>query len=263
VTAGLVLLDRAGGVATVMLNRPKLRNALDAAMHARLSEVLDTVEADESIRAVVLTGAGSGFCAGQDLNERRRSEGEPPPDLGHSLQERYNPLILRLVRLHVPTIAAVNGVAAGAGCGLALACDVVLAANSAKFAFSFAKIGLIPDSGATYFLPRLVGRARAIGLALTGEPVGAKAAERIGLIWKAVDDEKLMDEALSLARRFAAGPALALARIKQALLASAKNSLDAQLDLESHIQSELGKSDDYAEAMRAFFEKRTPVFKGR
>lgn len=262
-TAGLVLLETADGVATLTLNRPKLRNALDAAMHARLNEALDTVEADENIRAVVLTGAGGGFCAGQDLNERRRKEGEPPPDIGRSLAERYNPLILRLVRFPVPTIAAVNGVAAGAGCGLALACDVVFAAPSAKFAFSFAKIGLIPDSGATYFLPRLVGRARALGMALTGEAVGAEAAERIGLIWKAVDDGKLMDEALALARRFAAGPALALARIKQAILAGGENSLDDQLDLESHIQSELGRNEDYAEAIQAFFEKRTPVFKGR
>lgn len=258
-----VLLDTDGGVATVTLNRPLRRNAFDAAMHAQLGEVLDTVEADEGVRAVVLTGAGAGFCAGQDLNERRRREGEPPPDLGHSLGERYNPLILRLVRFPVPTIAAVNGVAAGAGCGLALACDLVLAARSAKFAFSFAQIGLVPDSGSTYFLPRLVGRARALGIALTGAAVGAEEAERIGLIWKAVDDERLMDEALTLARRFAAGPALGLERIKQAMLASGENGLDAQLDLERDIQSELGMSEDYAEATRAFFDKRAPVFKGR
>ena len=261
-TADTVLLEVADGVATVTLNRPGVRNAIDAAMHERLGEVLDAVEGDESVRAMVLTGAGEGFCAGQDLNERRRMEGEPPPDLGHSLGERYNPLILRLVRFPVPTIAAVNGNAAGAGCGVALACDLVFAARSAQFAFSFARIGLIPDSGLTNFLPRLVGRARALGIALTGEAIGAEEARRIGLIWKAVDDDGLMDEALALARQFAAGPALGLERIKQAMLASGENALDAQLDLERDIQQELGRSEDYAEATRAFFEKRAPVFKG-
>ena len=262
-TTDSVLLETEEGVATVTLNRPKLRNAFDTAMHARLGAVLDAVEGDESVRAVILTGAGPGFCAGQDLNERRREEGDPAPDLGQSLGERYNPLIRRLARFPVPTIAAVNGVAAGAGCALALACDIVLAARSARFAFAFARIGLIPDSGATYFLPRLVGRAKAMGMALVGEPVGAEEADRIGLIWKAVDDGALMDEARVLARQFAAGPAEGLKRIKQAMLASAGNDLDAQLDLERDIQRELGVSEDYAEATRAFFEKRAPVFKGR
>ena len=258
-----VLIDTDGGVVKVTLNRPETRNAFDAAMHARLNEVFDAVEADGKLRAMVLTGAGEGFCAGQDLNERRRGEGEPPPDLGRSLGERYNPLIRRLVRFPVPTIAAVNGSAAGAGCGLALACDLVLAARSAKFLFAFARIGLIPDSGTTYFLPRLVGHARALGMALTAEPVGAEEAERIGLIWKAIEDRMLMDEALALARRFAGGPALGLKRIKEAMLQSADNDLDAQLDLERDTQRELGASEDYAEATRAFFEKRAPVFKGR
>jgi 2-(1,2-epoxy-1,2-dihydrophenyl)acetyl-CoA isomerase len=262
-TAEPVLHKVADGVAMVTLNRPARRNALDAAMHERLGEVLDAVQGDERVRALVLTGAGEGFCAGQDLNERRRKEGAPPPDLGRSLAEKYNPLIRRLVRFPVPTIAAVNGVAAGAGCGLALACDLVFAARSAKFAFAFARIGLIPDSGLTYFMPRLVGRARALGIALTGETVGAEEAQRIGLIWKAVDDGKLMDEALTLARRFAAGPALGLERIKQVMLASGENALDAQLDLERDTQRELGMSEDYAEATEAFFEKRAPVFKGR
>jgi len=262
-TAETVLLETAGGVATVTLNRPELRNAFDAAMHERMGEVLDAVEGDESIRAIVLTGAGDGFCAGQDLNERLRDVGEEAPDLGHSLGERYNPLILRLVRFPIPIIAAVNGVAAGAGCGLALACDLVFAARSAKFAFAFSRMGLIPDSGATFFLPRLVGHARALGIAFTGEPVGAEEAERIGLIWKAVDDENLMNDSLALARQFAAGPTLALERIKQVMLASGDNALDAQLDLERDIQQELGRSEDYAEATRAFFEKRAPIFRGR
>jgi 2-(1,2-epoxy-1,2-dihydrophenyl)acetyl-CoA isomerase len=262
-TAEPVLHKVADGVATVTLNRPALRNAFDAAMHARLAEALDAVAAEKSVRAMVLTGAGEGFCAGQDLNERRRKEGAPPPDLGRSLAEKYNPLIRRLVRFPVPTIAAVNGVAAGAGCGLALACDLVFAARSAKFAFAFARIGLIPDSGLTFFLPRLVGRARALGIALTGEAVGAEEAQRIGLIWKAVDDEILMDEALALARRLASGPALGLKRIKEAMARSGENALDAQLDLESETQRELGASEDYAEATKAFFEKRPPVFKGR
>lgn len=258
-----VLLEMADGVATLTLNRPALRNAIDAAMHRRLAEQLDAVEGDKSVRALVLTGAGEGFCAGQDLNERRRAPGEPPADLGNSLAEKYNPLIRRLVRFPVPTIAAVNGTAAGAGCGLALACDLAFAARSARFQFAFARIGLIPDSGLSYFLPRLVGRARALGLTLTAEPVTAEEAVRIGLIFKVVDDESLMGEALALARRFAGGPALGLKRIKEVLRQSAENDLDAQLDLESETQRELGMSEDYAEATKAFFEKRPPVFKGR
>lgn len=257
-----ILLTRADGVATLTLNRPDALNAFTEPMHAALKQALDTVEADPSVRALLITGAGRAFCAGQDLNERKREEGAPPPDLGDTLGRLYNPMIRRLAAFRVPTIAAVNGVAAGAGCSLALTCDLVFAARAAKFLFAFAKIGLVPDSGATWALPRLVGRAKAAGLALTAETIDAEEAERIGLIWKVVDDAALMQTAQAQARQFAAGPTLGLGHIKQLLAASQNNELDAQLDLERDTQRELGRSHDYAEGTRAFLEKRKPVYRG-
>lgn len=259
----LVKLETDGAVARITLNRPEALNAFTEDMHHALAEVLDQVEGDVDLRALVLTGAGRGFCAGQDLNERQRKEGDPPPDLGHTIETFYNPLIRRLARFPIPTIAAVNGVAAGAGCSLALACDMVFAAQSSKFILAFAKIGLVPDSGATWMLPRLIGEAKARGFALTAAPITAPEAERMGMIWKCVDDEALMEEVSAQAVQFSKGPTLGLRRIKEVLRASADNDLDRQLDLERDTQRELGRSDDYAEGTAAFLEKRMPEYKGQ
>ncbi|NLH83447.1 MAG: 2-(1,2-epoxy-1,2-dihydrophenyl)acetyl-CoA isomerase [Phyllobacteriaceae bacterium] len=243
----------------VTLNRPDRLNAFDEAMHRALAAALEGAK-DPAIRAVLLTGAGRGFCAGQDLGDRLTNGAAP--DLGATIEAFYNPLIRRIRALDKPVVCAVNGVAAGAGANLALACDVVLAARSAKFIQAFAKIGLVPDSGGTWFLPRLVGEARAKGLALLGEPVGAEQAAAWGMIWKAVDDVVLMDEARALAARLADGPTRGLALIKQALNASPANGLDAQLDLERDLQRRAGRTPDYAEGVRAFMEKRSPRFSG-
>jgi 2-(1,2-epoxy-1,2-dihydrophenyl)acetyl-CoA isomerase len=258
-----VLLEITDGVATITLSRPDKLNAFNEAMHQALARALDRIEADGTVRALLLTGAGRAFCAGQDLGDRVMGEGAAPPDLGDTLERLYNPLIRRLTRLEVPVVCAVNGVAAGAGANLALACDLVLAARSAKFIQAFCKIGLVPDSGGTYVLPRLVGHARAMGLALLGEALGAEEAERWGLIWRAVDDVALQDEASALARHLARQPTIGLGLIKRALHASVANTLDQQLDLERDLQREAGRSVDYQEGVRAFLEKRPPVFKGR
>ena len=259
----VVLFRRDGGVAEVTLNRPDKLNAFNEEMHRELRRCLDVVEGDPELRAVLLTGAGRGFCAGQDLGDRTVGEGAAPPDLGHTLETLYNPLIRRLRRLEKPVVCAVNGVAAGAGANLALACDIVLAARSASFIQAFCRIGLVPDSGGTWFLPRLVGEARARGLALLGEKLSAEEAAAWGLIWRAVADEALLDEARGLARRLAEAPTRGLALIKRALDASWANDLDAQLDLERDLQREAGRTEDYREGVRAFLEKRQPRFRGR
>jgi 2-(1,2-epoxy-1,2-dihydrophenyl)acetyl-CoA isomerase len=258
-----ILIAVEEGVQRITLNRPEKLNSFNPEMHARLREALDQAERDASIRALLVTGAGRGFCAGQDLAERKFGPDAPPVDLGASLEENYNPLVRRLRALEKPVVCAVNGVAAGAGANLALACDIVLAARSASFVQAFAKIGLLPDSGGTWFLPRLVGAARAMGLALLAEKVPAEDAERIGLIWKCVDDARLIDEAQTLARALAAGPTRGYAFIKRALHASQSNDLDAQLDLERDLQRAAGLTDDYREGVTAFAEKRKPRFEGR
>ena len=254
-----ILFDVADGVARLTLNRPDRLNSFTVQMH---EEVADALGKLDGARTLVLTGAGRGFCAGQDLNDRAVAPGEAV-DLGESVEQRYNPLIRRLTSLPMPVIARVNGVAAGAGANIALACDIVIAARSAKFIQSFAAIGLIPDSGGTWVLPRLVGQARALGLALPGEPLPAEQAEAWGLIWKAVDDDKLDEMVDTLAARFAAGPTRGLARIKAMIRESWGQSLDAELDRQRDAMRELGYSDDYREGVAAFMEKRKPSFTGK
>lgn len=248
-----------GGVARLVLNRPDRLNSFTVQMH---EEVADALSKLGEARCLVLTGAGRGFCAGQDLSDRAVAPGQAV-DLGESVELRYNPLIRTLVSLPMPVIARVNGVAAGAGANIALACDIVIAAKSAKFIQSFAAIGLIPDSGGTWVLPRLVGQARALGLALTGEPLEAERAAAWGMIWKAVEDDQLDSEVDALAARFAAGPTRGLARIKQMLRESWGQSLDAELDRQRDAMRTLGYSDDYREGVAAFMEKRKPVFTGK
>ncbi|TMJ16667.1 MAG: 2-(1,2-epoxy-1,2-dihydrophenyl)acetyl-CoA isomerase [Alphaproteobacteria bacterium] len=254
-----ILFSLDGGIARLTLNRPERLNSFTVKMH---EEVADALSSLEGARVLVVTGAGRGFCAGQDLGDRAVAPGEAV-DLGHSVETYYNPLIRRLTSLPFPVIARVNGVAAGAGANIALACDVVVAGKSAKFIQSFANIGLIPDSGGTWVLPRLVGQARALGLALTAEPLSAERAAEWGLIWKAVEDEALDAEVDALAERFAAAPTLGLARIKKMIRESWGHSLDEELDLQRDAMRELGYSDDYREGVAAFMEKRKPSFRGR
>jgi 2-(1,2-epoxy-1,2-dihydrophenyl)acetyl-CoA isomerase len=259
-----VRVEETDGVATVTLNRPDKLNAFNAEMHEALAAALDAAARETRIRAVLLTGAGRGFCAGQDLSARRQLlESGAKLDLGESIERYYNPLVRRLRALPKPVVCAVNGVAAGAGANLALACDIVIAARSASFIQAFAKIGLVPDSGGSWFLPRLVGEARARALLLLGDKVGAEDAAQWGMIWRVVDDAALMAEARELARRLARAPTRALGLIKRALLESGANPLDAQLDLERDLQREAGVGEDYREGVTAFLEKREPQFTGR
>jgi 2-(1,2-epoxy-1,2-dihydrophenyl)acetyl-CoA isomerase len=257
-----VLVETHAGYRLVTLNRPQRLNSFNETMHRALMAALTDAEADSTCRALLLTGAGRGFCAGQDLSDRV-ANGDARPDLGHTIETFYNPLVRKLRALPFPVVVAVNGVAAGAGANIALAGDIVLAARSASFVQAFARIGLVPDSGGTWFLPRLVGAARARGLALLAEPLPAEKAEAWGLIWKTVDDDTLMGEAHKLVRHFAGAPTFGLARIKRALEAAETNDLDTQLDLERDLQRQAGASPDYAEGVKAFMEKRAPVFTGR
>jgi 2-(1,2-epoxy-1,2-dihydrophenyl)acetyl-CoA isomerase len=257
-----ILLENANGVARLTLNRPDRLNSFTVQMHDEVSCALEDV-AKSGARVVVLTGAGRGFCAGQDLSDRAVAPGGEGVDLGESLEHRYNPLIRRLTSLETPVICAVNGVAAGAGANIALACDIVIAARSAKFIQSFANIGLIPDSGGTWTLPRLAGQARALGLALTGEPLTAERAEAWGMIWKCVEDDKLAEETDALAAKFAAAPTRGLAMTKQLIRESGARSLEGQLEAERDAQRALGRTSDYKEGVAAFMEKRAPRFTGR
>lgn len=253
-----ILVEQSGGIARLTLNRPDRLNSFTAAMHARLAEALDEVA---GARVIVLTGAGRGFCAGQDLNDRAVAPGQAV-DLGETVEQCWNPLIRRLATMPQPVIARVNGVAAGAGANVALACDLVVAGRSAKFIQSFANLGLIPDSGGSWHLPRLVGQARALGLALTAEPLSSEQAAQWGLIWKCVEDEALDAEVDALAAKLASLPPLGLAAIKRIIRTSGERSLDQELELQANEMRRLGFTEDYREGVAAFLEKRPAVYRG-
>lgn len=251
------------GVMTLTLNRPERLNSFNDQMHEQLAACLTQAERDETVRCLLITGAGRGFCAGQDLNDRNVDPSGPPPDLGLSVERFYNPLVRRLAALPKPVIAAVNGVAAGAGATLALGCDMVIAARTAKFVMAFSKLGLVPDCGGSWYLPRVVGRARAMGLALLGDTLSAEQACQWGMIWQVVEESELADTSLQLARHLAAQPTFGLGLIKQAMLAAETNTLEQQLLLERDYQRLAGRSDDYREGVSAFLAKRKPHFTGK
>jgi 2-(1,2-epoxy-1,2-dihydrophenyl)acetyl-CoA isomerase len=250
------------GVARLTLHRPDKLNSLNTAMHAEIRDAMAKLSA-AGARVLVVAGAGRGFCAGQDLDDRAVKAGDQAPDLGESIEKNYKPLVLALKKLPLPVIAAVNGVAAGAGANIALACDLVIAARSATFIQSFSKLGLVPDSGGTWVVPRLIGQARAAGLMLLGERLPAEQAAAWGLIWRCVEDAELSQVVDVLAEQLANAPTLGLARTKQALYESWGRSLEAQLDSERDFQRELGRTADYVEGVAAFREKRAPRFNGR
>ncbi len=255
-----IALGLSKGVARLVLNRPEKLNAFTADMHAEIRHALTAVQADSSIRCLLITGAGRAFCAGADLAAfGKRQE---PVDLGDALEQDYNPLALTITGMNIPVICAVNGVAAGAGANLALCCDIVIAARSAKFIQAFSKIGLIPDCAGTWLLPRLAGHARAMGMALLGEPISAEQAADWGLIWQAVDDDALVDTSEQMAQRLAQQATVGLAYTKRAIHQSWKNPLPEQLDLERDLQRAAGKTSDHAEGVRAFLDKRAPSFTG-
>ena len=261
--AETVITELSKGVLTLTLNRPEKLNAFNEEMHLALRAAFHSAHDDSAVRAVLLTGAGRGFSAGQDLGDRDPRRGGPPPDLGHTLDTFYNPT-LRLIRsLNKPVICAVNGVAAGAGANIAFACDIVLASRSTRFIQSFAKIGLVPDAGGTWHLARILGEARAKALALTAEPLSAERAAEWGLIWKVFEDDALAVEALALATSLAAGPTLSLGMTKALIQAATTDSLDNHLDLERDCQQIAGRSEDYKEGVLAFLEKRPPIFSGK
>jgi 2-(1,2-epoxy-1,2-dihydrophenyl)acetyl-CoA isomerase len=258
-----ILLEVSGGIARLTLNRPDRLNSFNTAMHTEVREALARLGEDSGARVLVISGAGRGFCAGQDLGDRAVAPGGAAADLGESIEKNYAPLVRTLRSLPMPVIAAVNGVAAGAGANIALACDLVIAARSASFVQAFSKLGLVPDSGGTWFLPRLVGTARAMGLALLGDKLPAEQAAQWGLIWRCVDDAEFPGVVNELATQLATAPTRGLARTKQALYEGWGRTLEQQLDVERDYQRELGRSADYAEGVAAFSQKRAPRFTGR
>jgi 2-(1,2-epoxy-1,2-dihydrophenyl)acetyl-CoA isomerase len=251
------------GIARLTLNRPDRLNSFNVEMHGEVRDALTRLAADREARVLVLSGAGRGFCAGQDLGDRAVAPGEQGVDLGESIDKYYKPLVLALRSLPMPVIAAVNGVAAGAGANIALSCDLVIATRSASFIQSFSKLGLVPDSGGTWLLPRLLGNARAMGLALLADKLSAEQAAQWGLIWRCVEDAEFKSSVDTLAQQLAGAPTRGLARTKQAIYESWGRSFDQQLDQERDFQRELGRSQDYAEGVAAFTEKRNPKFTGR
>jgi len=262
-TSDTVIISKSDGVTCLTLNRPDKLNSFNEEMHKTLYAAMRDAANDDSCRTVLLTGAGRAFCAGQDLGDRDPEKMEGAVDLGQTLDKFYNPLIRLMRGMNKPIICAVNGVAAGAGANVALICDVVIAAQSAKFIQAFSKIGLVPDSGGTWSLTKLIGEARAKAITLTGMPVGASQAADWGMIWSAVEDDKLMETAEELAQQFSQGPTIGLGLTKQAIQAAGTNSLDEQLDLERDFQRHAGNTPDYAEGVSAFVQKRKPAFTGK
>lgn len=258
-----LLLTIADGVAEITLNRPEKLNSFNPDMLRELHEVFQSIETDSTVRAVLITGAGRGFCAGQDLNVRQGQPGDKGELVRKSLNDHFNPLIRRIHNLKKPVVAAVNGIAAGAGANLALTCDIVIAAESASFLQAFVNIGLIPDCGGTFYLPRLIGTARAKAAALLGERILAKQAADWGMIWKVVPDDQLVAETRALAKRLAAGPSVALGLIKQALDVSVNHDLDRQLNWERDAQGLAAMTTDFSEGVQAFLEKRPAKFMGK
>ncbi|EQB4332631.1 2-(1,2-epoxy-1,2-dihydrophenyl)acetyl-CoA isomerase PaaG [Providencia stuartii] len=261
--SAMILTTRENGVLTITLNRPDRLNSFNDEMHRQLSDALKIAERDDTVRCLVITGAGRGFCAGQDLNDRNVSVSEQAPDLGYSVETFYNPLIRRLTSLPKPIICAVNGVAAGAGAAIALAGDIVIAAKSASFIQSFCRLGLVPDSGGSWFLPQLAGHARAMGMALLGDKISAEQALQWGMIWQVTENDELTTTVNQLAQHLATQPTYGLGLIKKAIYRAATNTLDEQLDLERDLQRSGGRSEDYREGVDAFLNKREPKFKGR
>jgi 2-(1,2-epoxy-1,2-dihydrophenyl)acetyl-CoA isomerase len=251
------------GLATLTLNRPDRLNSFNTDMHAEVKDAFRQIKKDSSIRCLIITGNGRGFCAGQDLSDRSVAASDEVPNLAESVEKNYNPLIRAITNLEMPVLCAVNGVAAGAGANIALACDIVFAARSASFIQSFNKLGLVPDSGGTWSLPRLVGQSRALSLCLLGEKVKAEEAQAMGMIYKVVDDDVLLSQVTTIGKQLAKAPTKGLALIKRAIRASSNNTLDQQLDLERDLQGVAGRTEDYREGVDAFMNKREPNYQGK
>lgn len=257
-----IIAEEKNGVGYLTFNRPKALNSFNVDMHREVAEVLNLWTKNPDVRCVVISGEGRGFCAGQDLGDRVVDSNAEAPDLGYSIETYYNPLIKTIVNMPKPVICAVNGVAAGAGANIALACDLVIAAKSANFVQAFCRLGLVPDSAGTWFLPRAVGHARAMGLTLLGDKLPAETAKEWGMIWDVVEDAELKTKVTELAERLAKQPTFGLSLIKKAIHQSSNNTFDEQMLLERDLQCIAGRSEDYREGVQAFMNKREPNFKG-